>query len=102
MSRVTSPLVKALAALLAYPDEQLAQALPEIRSLIDDDRQLAQRECVPLVQLVDSIARSDLLDAQETYVAIFDRGRATSLNLYEHIHGDSRDRGQAMVDLVTT
>ncbi|EMX0073932.1 nitrate reductase molybdenum cofactor assembly chaperone, partial [Salmonella enterica] len=30
----------------------------------------------------------------------FDRGRATSLLLFEHVHGESRDRGQAMVDLM--
>lgn len=101
MNRVTLPGLKALGALLAYPDAPLQQALPEIRELIEADRHLAGRDRFPLLQLVDTLACSDLLDAQETYVALFDRGRATSLNLYEHIHGDSRDRGQAMVDLVT-
>ena len=33
---------------------------------------------------------------------LFDRGRATSLHLFEHVHGDSRDRGPAMIDLAQT
>ena len=32
-------------------------------------------------------------------MALFDRGRATFLHLFEHVHGDSRERGQALVDL---
>ena len=49
--------------------------------------------------LIAWLARVDLLDAEESYVALFDRGRATSLHLFEHVHGDSRARGQAMVEL---
>src|SRR5690606_38327937 len=30
----------------------------------------------------------------------FDRSPAHSLHLFEHVHGESRDRGQAMVDLL--
>ena len=52
-----------------------------------------------LAALVDELRAMDPLDAQERYVATFDRGRATSLHLFEHVHGESRDRGQAMVDL---
>ena len=40
------------------------------------------------------------MDLQERYVASFDRGRARSLYLFEHVHGESRDRGQAMVNLL--
>jgi nitrate reductase delta subunit len=90
---------KALAALLAYPDEQLVAALPEIRAVVEADRALPRAERRDLVALADEIASGDLIDAQERYVALFDRGRATSLHLFEHVHGESRDRGQAMVDL---
>ncbi len=31
---------------------------------------------------------------------MFDRTRTASLHLFEHVHGESRDRGQAMVDLM--
>jgi nitrate reductase delta subunit len=52
--------------------------------------------------LLADFAAHDLLDMQERYVELFDRGRATSLHLFEHVHGESRDRGQAMVDLNAT
>ncbi len=41
-----------------------------------------------------------MLDLQEHYVALFDRGRYVSLHIFEHVHGESRDRGQAMVNLL--
>jgi len=90
---------KALAALLAYPDADLVAALPDIRAIVDADRSLPRAERRDLVALADEIATGDPIDAQERYVALFDRGRATSLHLFEHVHGESRDRGQAMVDL---
>lgn len=82
--------LRALAALLSYPDEALRAALPEIRDC-------APREALPLI---DEIAQSSLYEAQERYVALFDGSRALSLHLFEHVHGESRDRGQAMVDLL--
>jgi nitrate reductase delta subunit len=91
--------LKALAALLAYPEQPLVDALPEIRQVIDAERLLARADQARLYALANELAVADLLDAQERYVALFDRGRATSLHLFEHVHGDSRDRGQAMVDL---
>jgi len=90
---------KALAALLAYPTPELVGALPEISAIVDRDPKLGRRERTAVRALVRELAASDLLDAQERYVAMFDRGRATSLHLFEHVHGESRDRGQAMVDL---
>ncbi len=90
---------KALAALLSYPSEDLVAALPEIRAILEADRALPRSVRADLGRLVDDLAGADLLDAQERYVALFDRGRATSLHLFEHVHGESRDRGQAMVDL---
>jgi nitrate reductase delta subunit len=91
--------LKALAALLAYPAPALVDALPEIREVIDAERLLPRADKARLYALANELAVADLLDAQERYVALFDRGRATSLHLFEHVHGDSRDRGQAMVDL---
>ena len=51
-------------------------------------------------RLIDDIAGTDLMDAQERYILLFDRTRSLSLHLFEHVHGESRDRGQAMVDLI--
>ena len=90
---------KALSALLSYPSEQLRQALPEIAEVIRGSRLLAERERAALLTLTEELAIGDLLDAEERYVALFDRTRAASLHLFEHLYGDSRDRGDAMVEL---
>jgi len=93
---------KALAALLAYPTAELLAALPEIGGVIAREEKLGRRNRRALRTLVAELAASDLLEVQELYVDLFDRGRATSLHLFEHVHGESRDRGQAMVDLNAT
>jgi nitrate reductase molybdenum cofactor assembly chaperone NarJ/NarW len=87
---------KALAALLDYPSAQLQTNLDEVGAAINALGSSASGLAALLAHLRDS----DLLDLQETYVDTFDRGRRASLNLFEHVHGDSRDRGQAMVDLL--
>jgi len=83
-----------LSALLTYPDADLLAALPELRAALDAPRR------VQLAPVLDLLADTDdLIALQEQYVATFDRRPAHSLHLFEHIHGESRDRGQAMVDL---
>ncbi|WP_226817330.1 nitrate reductase molybdenum cofactor assembly chaperone [Advenella sp. FME57] len=89
-----------LSALLDYPDQALLDSLPEIRTTVADHAALPPATRASLCELVDYLDRADLLDLQEAYVATFDRGRNTSLYLFEHVHGESRDRGQAMVDLL--
>lgn len=91
--------LKALAALLTYPEPALLEALPEIRAIVAAEKLLGPDDQTRLAALIDELAAADLLDAQERYVELFDRGRATSLHLFEHVHGEARDRGQAMVDL---
>ena len=83
-----------LSALLTYPDAELVAALPELRSALApaDAATLA-----PLFAMMEGAA--DLIALQEEYVATFDRRPAHSLHLFEHVHGESRDRGQAMVNL---
>lgn len=90
---------KALSALLSYPTDELRQALPEIADAIHGSPLVGEPERHGLFALIDELRDGDLLEAEERYVAVFDRGRATSLHLFEHLHGDSRDRGDAMVDL---
>lgn len=99
MARNSTLLLRALSALLAYPDAQLRAALPEIRDAIRDARVVGKRQQADLVALVDEIAVSDPLEAEGRYVDLFDRGRRTSLNLFEHVHGDGRQRGPAMLEL---
>ncbi len=91
--------LKLLAALLSYPSAELIEALPEIAKRLSEDRVLRGATQDALAGLLAELRREELLDLQEHYVAQFDTGRSTSLHLFEHVHGDSRDRGQAMVDL---
>lgn len=91
--------LKLLAVLLSYPSEELVAALPEIAQRLNAESALRGATQDDLAGLLAELKREDLLDLQERYVAQFDAGRATSLHLFEHVHGDSRDRGQAMVDL---
>ena len=91
--------LKLLAVLLSYPSEELVAALPEIAQRLNAEPALRRATQDALAGLLAELKREDLLDLQERYVAQFDAGRATSLHLFEHVHGDSRDRGQAMVDL---
>ncbi|MBS0364394.1 MAG: nitrate reductase molybdenum cofactor assembly chaperone [Proteobacteria bacterium] len=92
-------LFRALSALLSYPSAQLRLALPEIAAVIGDATTLGASERRGLLDLTAELGRGDLLEAEERYVDLFDRGRALSLHLFEHLHGDSRDRGEAMVEL---
>lgn len=91
---------QALGALLSYPEPDLIAALPEIGQVLDQERLLAREPRQRLDDLLARLASADLYELQEDYVALFDRGRATSLNLFEHVHGESRERGQAMVELM--
>ena len=91
--------LRILSALLRYPDEAVQRAVPELAGALADDGLLSSEQRAALQPLLDALASADLLDAQERYVGLFDRGRAVSLHLFEHVHGESRDRGQAMVDL---
>jgi len=90
---------KVLGALLHYPDEALQAAVPELAAVLDDEGVVGGATRERIRALLDELAAADLLDLQERYVDTFDRGRARSLHLFEHVHGESRDRGQAMVDL---
>ena len=90
---------KALSALLTYPSAELQQAAGEISETFDAERQIPGRIRNQLHELLSELATGDLYDLQERYVLLFDRTRSLSLHLFEHVHGESRDRGQAMIDL---
>ena len=90
---------KGLSALLTYPTTELQQAAGEIAAVFDAERLLPAPIRRQLQTLLDELATGDLYDLQERYVLLFDRTRSLSLHLFEHVHGESRDRGQAMIDL---
>lgn len=92
---------KALGALLTYPEDALIAALPEIAAVLDDERLLAPAARRSVQALLDHLAGTDPIRLQEDYVGSFDRTRTLSLHFYEHLYGESRDRGQAMAELAT-
>ena len=94
--------LRALARLLAYPDAQLRSELSALADALDQEAALPAARRAELRTLALELQRSAPLDTEARYVETFDRGRATSLHLFEHVHGDSRDRGPAMIDLAQT
>ncbi len=95
----------ALSMLLDYPDAALLDALDSIDACLREQLGALPATAASLAGLVRFHAYlrgHDLLTLQENHVGLFDHGRATSLHLFEHVHGESRDRGQAMVDLLQT
>ena len=90
---------KALSALLTYPTAALQQATGEISEALDRERAIPSRVLDQLHRLILELTDRDLYDLQERYILLFDRTRSLSLHLFEHVHGESRDRGQAMIDL---
>ena len=91
--------LKVLSALLTYPTAELQAAVPEMRAALDAENRLPQKNRHRIDRILEELANGDLFDLQERYVLLFDRTRSLSLHLFEHVHGESRDRGQAMVDL---
>ncbi|WBM68958.1 nitrate reductase molybdenum cofactor assembly chaperone [Buttiauxella sp. WJP83] len=89
-----------ISRLLEYPDAALWQHQQELRDALVEGNALNLQQAAQLNDFITSLCRRDLLDAQASYSELFDRGRATSLLLFEHVHGESRDRGQAMVNLM--
>ena len=92
---------KVLSLLLTYPSDDLRAAGAELKAALDAEGLVPLPERTALDALIDDLETRDLVDLQERYVQLFDRTRSLSLHLFEHIHGESRDRGQAMADLMT-
>ena len=93
--------LRALAHLLRYPDATMRSHLTDIHTALNAEDAIGRVRRAELDTLMDRLL-TDGLDAEAVYVDLFDRGRGTALHLFEHVHGDSRDRGPAMVDLVQT
>ena len=98
----TTLTLRALSALLRYPDADLRAHLGELKAALHDEAALPSPRLAELDRLIDRLQRGRGVDTEAAYVEIFDRGRGTALHLFEHVHGDSRDRGPAMIDLIKT
>jgi nitrate reductase delta subunit len=93
--------LKALSLLLSYPSQELKDEAPTLRGAIAEERLLKPLTRKALDPLFAALEADELLDLQGGYVDLFDRTRSLSLHLFEHVHGESRERGQAMIDLRT-
>lgn len=93
--------LRTLAALLGYPSAELLAHICDLREALDTEAALGLVARRRLDPLLDRLEGSDLLDAQAEYSDLFDSSRKLSLHLFEHVHGESRDRGQAMLDLAS-
>lgn len=94
--------LRGLAFLLSYPDATMRLHLADVIEAIEAEASLPRARRTELIRLCERIVAAPPLAAEGDYVDLFDRGRRTSLNLFEHVHGDSRDRGPAMIDLAKT
>ena len=94
-------ILKVISRLLDYPSTQLFAAADELVEVVNKSAEISPDNRAQLVAFIRELTARDLYDAQESYDLLFDRGRALSLLLFEHVHGESRDRGQAMVDLIS-
>jgi len=93
---------KALSALLDYPTAEMVASLSAIEAVLAEERALGEGELLAVRHFICDLERRDLLDLQERWINLFDRSKRLALHLYEHSYGESRDRGQAMVNLALT
>ncbi len=91
---------KLLSLLLSYPDEDIYKLTFEAESVLKDDQLLSSDAIEGVSEFCKFFSSRNLIEWQEHYVQLFDYSRSVSLHLFEHLHGDSKDRGQAMVDLI--
>ncbi|HSH29064.1 MAG TPA: nitrate reductase molybdenum cofactor assembly chaperone [Thiohalobacter sp.] len=91
--------LKVIATLLHYPDTALQQHGGPLQETLMKESLLTGAELSAFAAFIEALCEQDLIEVQSRYVETFDRGRARSLYLFEHVHGESRDRGQAMVEL---
>ena len=94
--------LKTFSILLTYPSEELVSATGELREAVTADRRLNAAAVRAISGLLDELEHSDIWQLRERFVELFDRSRTLSLNLFEHVHGENRSRGSAMVSLLET
>jgi nitrate reductase delta subunit len=91
--------LRAMSALLSYPSAELKQHIGEVRQALYAEAALPPEALARLEPLLRSFETEELLELQAAYSELFDRSRSLSLHIFEHVHGESRERGQAMIDL---
>ena len=91
---------KVISLLLCYPESDWLAALPELKEALASEADVNGEAAARMAPLFAQLSDTSLIALQENYVATFDRNPSHSLHLFEHIHGESRDRGSAMIDLL--
>jgi nitrate reductase delta subunit len=91
---------RVLSALLSYPTPDFKEEATQAERILRTDGILTGAHLENVCGLLQRLQSTPQLDAESAYIEAFDRGKSTSLYLFEHIHGESRDRGQAMVRLL--
>jgi nitrate reductase delta subunit len=91
---------KVMGLLMSYPRSEWISHLDECQLVLEQEKFLPKKHQKAVMAFIEMLKSADLYSVQEEYVATFDRGRSHSLHLFEHIYGESRDRGQAMVNLI--
>jgi nitrate reductase delta subunit len=87
---------RVLSALLRYPAPELRAELAEAARILRSEAVLPDQHLQAVCAFITELQRAPQLDAESAYIDAFDRGRSASLYVFEHIHGDSRARGEAM------
>ena len=85
--------------LLAYPDESLVERLPLVREVAES---LPAGVAEPMTRFVEHAARTPLPERATHYVDTFDHRRRCCLYLTYYEHGDTRNRGVALLKLKNT
>jgi len=83
--------LRALGYLLSYPDAQLRSVMPQLIDALQVEQALTPERMAELEAVCQHLAAIDPLEAEARYV-----------DKFEHVHGDSRDRGPALIDLLQT
>ena len=91
---------KLLSLLLSYPSDELQKFLLQVEKELREEALLQEERITEIAKFCERFNQIDLTNWQEEYVQLFDYSRSVSLHIFEHIKGDSRDRGQAMVNLM--
>lgn len=95
-------ILKVLSLLIDYPTNELfeGETLALSKQIVSKSPLISPEVRQQIIDLIDDMIEIGSLEAQARYDGLFERGRSLSLWIFEHVHGESRDRGQAMVDLM--
>lgn len=91
---------KILSLFISYPDKDLQDFLYEGIGELRKEGLLGEDIIENLDEFATHFTKEDIIDWQAHYVNLFDTSRKTSLYIFEHLKGDSKDRGSAMTDLM--